>query len=184
MMIRLVLCCVLLGACSSSVTLDTGLDGEVKLSELEEVQARRLCAAVVSSSEQLVDNNREGLCKFSGALEASLVASLRGEPEITVCEMATERCFDEPPMVEANCEISGFRACAVSVRQFEDCYNDVMDAFERSLDQVASASCASLVSGETRLDPGQLPSSCQLIETQCPMLELEIGEVRMRTPGG
>lgn len=183
MMIRLVLCCVLLGACSSSVSLDTGLDGEVKLSELEEVQARGLCAAVVSSSEQLIDNNREGACKFSGALQASFAASLRGEPGSTVCEMATEQCLGEPSMAEANCEISGFRACEVSVRQFEDCYNDVMDAFAGILDRLASASCESLVSGETRLNEEQAPTSCQLIEAQCPMLELEIGEVRMRTPG-
>lgn len=153
---------------SGDSSFSSGLDPNLRISELGGEAAAQFCDRAANYTGQYLTSNREDLCAFQGAI-AAVFSSLTGADPQEACDEARVSCtetFDTGPR-ECALESSD---CDATVGMLEQCYRDTVMSLDELFGAVSGLSCAEIAAQTGNpIELMDVPS-CEAVEAQCPDL--------------
>lgn len=159
-------------ACGGDIKLNSGVDGNKKLSEFDAQDISSYCTAAADVAQKFAENNKDGICKFAGALTGALTGG-NADP-VAVCETQVALCDMGPveTSTAGDCELMD-STCDATAAEVEECFNASIAESERVFGEFAKRSCSELLMPEPddTVEDIKEPPSCVALEAKCPELD-------------
>ena len=145
----------------------TGIGGGKQIDSLDEEDRVKICEETLEhfEKEKFWENSVRLLCVGQSA---ALVGPMGGDA--SACELAVMDCMKKselngPGDGDACSDTSNLTSCSATVREYEDCINEQVDAMSEAVEKVT---CASVLNGTAPTGNPAPGPACEAMAKKCP----------------
>jgi hypothetical protein len=149
---------------TSSVPVDSGVEGGKTLTDLTPTEVQQLCDATEQAVDQVL--SEESLCRIAGVM-----AGLGSESPATDCQTTEQECLAAPGETTTDCDVPP--DCDITVGEYEACLGDALPVLGSALG--AAPACEGLTEQQALplvlgLFAALQQPSCAVVQDKCPEL--------------